>query len=666
MQATTEVKIEELLPWGQQAQVNTRNGPRILRKAKPDDRFSLLWRTNKQALKDAGIGWSQERNGEWVVCWWQADIERAKEIEKAEQASRAVDADVELPRPAGLDYLPFQKAGIAFAAERPSVLIADEMGLGKTIQAIGLINTDPSLKKVLVIVPASLKLNWARELERWLVRPMTIGIASGPKWPETEIVVMNYDILGRHMDKIRSTTWDLIVADEVHYIKNPRSQRSRAIIGHRKGKEVLQEPITARRKVALTGTPVVNRPNELWPILNWLDPKTYGSFFAFARRYCNARHNGWGWDFSGASNLTELQQRLRSTLMVRRLKADVLRELPAKRRQIIEIPSNGATELVEREVRFEDEWADRLAEIRARAEMAKIAEDQAGYAAAVAELKSGESAAFTEGARIAHEIALAKVPYVIEHIKAIQDEDPDMKVVIFAHHLDVIAELMEAFGESAVKLTGDDTLKARQAAVDRFQTDPTCRQFIGNMQAAGVGITLTAAHWVVFAEVSWVPGNMSQAEDRCHRIGQSDSVLVQHLILEGSLDGKKVRTLVAKQDVIDRALDRRTEMQAESEPVKVIDMVTVTEEELKAKVVEVTDDQREAVLAGLQILAGRCDGAMKIDGAGFNKYDARIGHELAGLSTLTPRQAVYGMKMIRKYRKQLGDEIILRAIGQEG
>jgi SWI/SNF-related matrix-associated actin-dependent regulator 1 of chromatin subfamily A len=151
-------------------------------------------------------------------------------------------------------------------------------------------------------------------------------------------------------------------------------------------------------------------------------------------------------------------------------------------------------------------------------------------------------------------IALAKVKFAVEHIKELLNEQE--KVVVFAHHHEVIDALEEEFKEIAVRIDGRVSLDERQRAVDRFQTDVSCRVFIGGIQAAGVGLTLTAASTVVFVELDWVPGNISQAEDRCHRIGQKESVLVQHLILEGSLDERVVGVLIGKQEIIDKALDK--------------------------------------------------------------------------------------------------------------
>lgn len=567
------------------------------------------------------------------------------------EASRAVVADVEIPVPDGLAYLEFQKAGIAYAMKRENVLVGDEMGVGKTIQAIGVINCDASVKNVLVICPASLKLNWMRECQKWLVRPLTIAIANGT-WPMADVVIVNYDILSKHSETIRSTTWDLLICDEAHYLKNSKTVRTTQVLG---AKGVA--PIKARRRIFMTGTPILNRPIELWPLVKSLDPTGLGKSWAnFTKRYCAATHGRWGWDVSGSSNLGELQDLLRSSIMVRRLKKDVLTELPAKRRQVVEVDVDGAAEAVASET---NAWArneERLAGLRAAVELSKASEREEDYDAAVKALRDGVSAAFTEISRLRHETALAKVPAVLAHIvNALESTD---KVVVFAHHKDVVAQIEQQFSAACVTLTGDAGSIERQSAVDRFQNDPAVKVFIGTIGAAGVGITLTAASLVIFAELDWVPGNITQAEDRLHRIGQQDTVLVQHLVLNGSLDARMAHRLVEKQAIIDKALD----IISAREPVLPTASGAATESvgrsEIVKEAVALTAVQVAAVHTALRMLSGMCDGARSVDGAGFNKMDAYIGRDLARCLTLTQRQAALGRKIATKYRRQLGEAVV--------
>ena len=663
---TTTVQIEKLVAWSEPKRVETKMGPRNLRKAPTTQTFWDAWRSDKETLKRAGVSCGKSQDGEWEACWWlPLSAEETERIEQAQAASRATDADVELPCPEGLSYLPFQKAGIAYALDRPNVLIGDEMGLGKTIQAIGVWNSDPNLKKVLVICPASLRLNWQREFAKWSVRPVRIAVVNGGKatdWPsgDFDVLIVNYDVLEKHRERIDNVAFDLLVGDEIHLCKNGKAKRTQAVFGSKKKDGTwTKRPIPARRKVFLTGTPIVNRPIELWTLVESLDPQGLGrNFFSFAKRYTRAQQTRYGWDFSGADRLDELQRKLREKVLVRRLKADVLKELPAKRRQVIVLPANGASAEIRDEQAAVAAKEERMLELRTAVELAKCSDDPQDYADAVQALKDGATAAFTEMAVARHKVAVAKVPYVVEHLEASLEEGP---VVCFAHHRDVIASIANSFPGQCVTLTGETSMEDRQKAVDDFQAGKI-DLFLGNIQAAGVGITLTRSSHVIFAELDWVPGNLTQAEDRCHRIGQQEHVLVQHIVLEGSLDATMAQTVVAKQEVINGALDNRWAEPTFAEPL--IERPTTVEikvEEVRRQAIDISAEQIEAVHLGLQMLAGVCDGAAKRDDCGFNKMDAGIGRSLAVQPSLSPKQAALGRRLIAKYHRQIGWELIERA-----
>lgn len=635
----------------------------------------------KDIVKSAGFRWDRE-DYVWYTCdpaiaakLGDSDSIRVaiaehekKQTAKAAsiEASRAADWSGEIPCPAGRAYLPYQRAGIAYAMARQSTLFGDEMGLGKTIQAIGVINADETIKRVLVICPASLKLNWRRELERWLTRSLKSIIADGKNCPvdaATEILIVNYDIADKHSAALRSIPWDCLIVDEAHYLKNDKAKRTKAILGAAAKKGDGPIPgIRAQRKLFLTGTPIPNRPIEGWTIFSALAPDEFRSFWGYAKRYCNATQGSYGWDMTGSANLGELQDKLRASIMVRRLKKDVLTELPAKRRAVVEISQNGASKIVAAEQNAYAAHEAAIERTRAEVELAK-AESVDLYERMVAELREAVRSAFTELSKVRHQVAVAKIPHVVEHLRNALEGG---KVVVFAHHRDVVAGIMAELENEygAVKVTGEDSMQDRQAAVDRFQSDDSCRLFVGNIQAAGVGITLTAASHVVFAELDWVPGNVSQAEDRCHRIGQRDMVLVEHLVLDGSLDAQMAHTIVEKQAVIDEALDnehsidvvapRRQREKAATEDV--------TRRQIEAESKVLTDDQIQAIHAGLRMLAEMDeDHASELNGYGYSKMDCMIGHSLAKARQLSPRQAVLGAKLVRRYRRQLPAELVERA-----
>lgn len=614
--------------------------------------FWRYWHTNKDYLKSNGFSMSKENDGNFYL--YHVLPEKQEEIKISKESnlelSRSEGIDIDIPKPKGLDYFPYQKAAIKFSSERDNTLIADEPGLGKTIEVSGLINFSEGLNKILVICPASLKINWKRELDKWTIRDYSVGVVNRSEYPDdADIVIINYDVVGKHHEKLTEFEWDLLVIDEVHFLKSPKSKRHKFIFGSKRQKI---SPIESKKKVFLTGTPIVNRPIELFPIIHNLDKDTWDNQWRFAQRYCDAKHNGYGWDFSGASNLGELQDKLRSSIMIRRLKKDVLKDLPPKFRQVIELPLTSSVKNVVKEEL--SEWRkqeDLLIQLKSAVVLAKVNEQPNEYNDAVSRLKEGVSASFSNISRMREKVALAKVPYVIEHLKNI-----DGKVVVFAHHKSVISALEKEFLGDSVSLVGDTPMKKRQEAVDEFQNNEEIKYFFGSIQAAGVGITLTASSHVVFAELDWVPGNVSQAEDRCHRVSQENNVLVQHLVLEGSLDSNIAKTLVDKQLVIDKALD--SEYSLEDPAFIEEEVVNPTEEELKSQQVSISREEKEMLLSQLKFLASFDDDhAKQKNGVGFNRFDTLIGHSLASQDYLSDRQAVLAKKIVKKYSKQLSNYV---------
>jgi SNF2 family DNA or RNA helicase len=277
-------------------------------------------------------------------------------------------------------------------------------------------------------------------------------------------------------------------------------------------------------------------------------------------------------------------------------------------------------------------------------------------------------------AKIRHETALAKVGDVIDHIKS-SFETAD-KVIVFAHHRDVIIKLKEAFGDVAVVLMGGMSDEDKNTSVDRFQNDPKVRLFVGSIMAAGVGLTLTKASLVIFAELDWVPANLTQAEDRAHRIGQVDSVLVQHIVIDGSIDCNLAKRVVSKQNLIDRAMNidklksykdsevdkfskaaDRVKSDIEKAKQKTIEwqkkMDTKKAKEIEDGVTQYTEEQIKEILEKLRFLAGRCDYATEQDGIGFNGFDAGFGHTMASKETLNNKQAEACERLLKKYHNQL-------------
>ena len=447
-----------------------------------------------------------------------------------------------------------------------------------TVSAIGASNNlGRPVTSMLVICLASHKEHWKRAVELWDMHGLSVGIAEGDFLPDTECVVINYDILHRHYDALRAGTWDILICDEAHVLQNEFSRRTLNVFGGKvrdyidpdepqKGKMWYKyEPILADREFYLTGTPIPNRVKNLWTLIKRIDPNGLGrNYDAFANRYCGAYTDNYGkTNDNGASNLDELRKLLRDRFMVRHLKADVLKDLPPKVRQVIPLDSAGLQKKIKAE---KDAVAELLRAYEAHVG-SHIDLDDVDLAALVMRAKPqmfddyaktvdddiGRDTPLNKLAIARAELALEKVPMIIEYVSNLMDQGE--KVVVFAYHRAVIDALKARWSNSCALIYGGTPVKKRQAEADRFQEDPNCNPFIGQYTAAGTGYTLTVATHVVCCELTWLPHELSQAEDRCHRIGQHDVVNVHHLVVVGSMDDGMLGKIIAKQEIIDQALD---------------------------------------------------------------------------------------------------------------
>lgn len=445
--------------------------------------------------------------------------------------------DFVVPVPEGVTLLPHQIENVRFAAERRVSLIADPPGLGKTLSAIALTNCFLP-RRILIVCPATLKINWAREIAKYGVHEnLSVGISTSKALPTTDIVIINYDIVERYHAALLTVEWDFLILDEAHYVKNPEAKRTRLIFG----KASKRKPIKGlryRRLIMLTGTPMTSRPVDLWNFCLVADPQGLGrDYYAFVKRYCAAWASPWGLDVSGASNLEELGRKLRAAFLIRHEK-DLL-DLPPKIRSVLELPTDGIG--VQALLRKEADLYRRLEAAGADLEGEDFEDQVARLDKAAA---PDRVQMMTDLAATRQEVALKKLPMVIQFADNLVEQGE--KVIIFTYHKAVAEALRQHYGDSAVVVTGDVPEKTRQKAVDAFQTDAAKTIFIGQIRAAGVGLTLTAARTVIFAEIDYVPANLEQAEDRVHRISQDRVCNIIYLVLAGSLDATIATKVVEK------------------------------------------------------------------------------------------------------------------------
>jgi SWI/SNF-related matrix-associated actin-dependent regulator of chromatin subfamily A-like protein 1 len=442
------------------------------------------------------------------------------------------DPDAAFRKAAGLarGLFPHQIEGVAFLLGRRRAILADDMGLGKTRQVIVALRHLAPAGPYLVVCPASVKRNWAREIGVAAPDASIHVIERGVDAPDKpDWVIVNYDILSRHIERLGDRHWAGLVFDEAHYLKNHRSARSRL------ARQLADSAKSAGADPAvylLTGTPLTNRPRDLFVLLQLVGHPLGRSFLSFAKRYCAAERNEYGWQTGGASNIEELTVQLHG-VMLRRSKDQVLALPPKLRTWLpVEVPRGTGVRDMRRvvELMIGQEKLAPGSDISDRTLRGRLLQAVTRARQAVAAAKIGATIDFVDGA--------------IE-----QGE----KVIVFSCFEEPMQRLSAHFEDAAVVVTGKTPAAARQALVDRFQQDPRIRVFLANIIAGGIGTNLTAATQVVFNDLDWVPANHWQAEDRAYRIGQTRTVNVTYVVAGNTIDDF-VQTVLERKGALVRAV----------------------------------------------------------------------------------------------------------------
>ena len=421
--------------------------------------------------------------------------------------------------------LSHQKEAIEKLAGSKRFILADDMGLGKTTSTI-IAALESGAKKVLIICPASLKINWSREIENYTDK--SIYICEGKNFSsDHDFVIVNYDIIKNFHDikdketsQIINSKFDLVIIDEAHYIKNSQAQRTKLINHFVKN---------INRVWLLTGTPITSRPIDYYNLLSLVESPVAQNWMAYVIRFCEGYQFRAGqrkvWNVNGASNLDELRDRT-SKQILRRLKTDVL-DLPEK------IINPVYLRLKSRE--YENLMGEYFDWFRNNKEES-----------------SSLTVQFSKLMKVRQVIAEEKVSQTIELAENILEQGK--KVIIFSNFTEPLKRIHEHFGKMSVYLDGSTTKPARQKAVDDFQDNDKVKVFCGNIKAAGVGITLTSAEVVIFNDLSFVPSDHSQAEDRAYRYGQKNSVLVYYPLFEKTIEGAIYDILIRKKGIFETVM----------------------------------------------------------------------------------------------------------------
>lgn len=495
-----------------------------------------------------------------LVGKFGADLETLVVAERSKTASHsampaALHVERVAPKLQGFkgELLPFQCEGVGFMlARKGRLLLADEQGLGKTIQILYYMamNAGKSTPAV-AVVPATAKWDWEDKAHTFLENP-DVEVLSG-EWPylpsAKRLLIINYDIL---IKGPKEQTWTdvllsldpwLVCADEAHRIKNAKAQRTKA----------LKRLVKGRQFIPMTGTPA-DKPGEFYNVISMVDRNLFPNWFTFGQRYCDGKHTVFGWDFSGSSHLDEFHDILRNTIMLRRVKKDVLPDLPEKMPYSmvpLDLSPAGKRTYLQTYQTFMKRYEARIATMKA-----KMKAEGAEPSVIRAKVKGAMGArAVVEMEALKQAAAMAKMDAVIEWIRDFLDSD--QKLVTFGTHIEVLDTVVKAFGKKAVLVNGTVTGRARWDAVQRFQEDDSCRLFAGNFDAAGENLTLTAASNVAILEVPNRPRRLMQAEDRCHRIGQKNAVNIYFLLGRGTIEVPLARRLDKMRSVVSQMMDGR-------------------------------------------------------------------------------------------------------------
>lgn len=433
-----------------------------------------------------------------------------------------------------VELRPFQEKGVRMIWQfRGRCLLADEMGCGKTIQALAWISRIPNRRPVLVICPAALKYMWQHEAwTKFRLRARVLE-GQGPKRNQDlvlqdDFLIINYDILHHWQKIILRNPPSVVILDEVHYAKNKAARRTKAarLVSHK-----------ATSVVGLSGTPMTNKPVDLWSILNIIRPDLWPDFSEFAWRYCHPRHTYWGWKFDGAERKGELFAILKDHVMIRRLKKDVAPELPDKIHKVIPFRL-GVKRFAEYHRAKENfiDWLREKSPVKANRARRSQAMVKVGYLFRLCcELKMSQMIAF---------------------LRDFQESNPGKKAVAMSGHTFVIERLAQEFPNSVV-VNGSVTGPDRTDAVQQFTTQPAARItfLFGNWRAAGTGLNLQVAHNLFVLDPPLTPGDLLQGQDRVHRIDQKEIVIIWYLFLFGTIEQDWMEILRKRTVVLKEILD---------------------------------------------------------------------------------------------------------------
>ena len=508
---------------------------------------TMAWRVPMTAIREA-IAWA-DKFGEDVPEDLRTIAEDiANEQDKRTQDSRSTDADISVDGLVG-ELLPYQRAGIKYAANARRCFIADDMGLGKTLQAIATLEYVHDSYPVVVVCPPTLVLNWAKEYQKWLPNRRVATVANRTELPDRDtydVLVVGYSNIDHWQNLLKGHR--SYVFDESHYVKTPTAKRTKAAI--KMARSAPKEGIV----LCLTGTPITNKPAEYASQLDILgELNKFGGLWGFYRRYCGAFRDRFGqWHIDGATNLEELNKTLRATCYIRRTKDQVLLELPDVRHSPVYVEMDAKSTAEYKKAK--DDIVQYVVE-RAR-QIAKELGEPIGSSAVRAKMRAESNEHLVRISVLRRIAAKAKTKAVEEYVQSLIDAGE--KVVIAAHHREIVTDLANKYGGR--KIQGGMDVSEVEKMKQEFQEMNVSEApvIVLSIQAAKTGHTLTASSNVVFVELPWTPADVDQTYSRCHRLGQKNAVNAIYFLAQDTIDEEIFSLIEEKRGIVTAAIEGET------------------------------------------------------------------------------------------------------------
>jgi len=458
----------------------------------------------------------------------------------------------------GGTLLPFQNEGVQLInLFQGRAILGDEMGLGKTVQALAYAQLNKRFRPMLIVCPGLMKYKWADEVRHWIGETDITILEGRTPYPvhPSGIFIINYDILHYWERQLVHIPFELVVIDELHYLKNKGTKKSPV----KRTNAALNITRNIRYRLGLTGTLSTGKVLDMFIPLKIINPYIFTNEWKYKHRYCGPKHNGFGWDFDGVSNAQELHNILKEKILIRRLKKDVLKDLPDKQYSLTQFDIDGRGDYDMAEQRYLT-FLENMVEGKVKRYLQQFYDDKIGCVTidhvkldAMKKQATEKANALTQMEHLRQLCVNGKLDQCIAWIAEFLESGE--KLCVFGIHKPFVRKIYEHFKSKALLIAGGTSAKQKAQIEKQFQTNKKYRLLVGNVKAAGIGLTLTAASHIALFEFPWNPDELAQAIDRVHRITQDKKVMVHLLVSRDTVERRMLKTLYGKQQTSDLVLD---------------------------------------------------------------------------------------------------------------